>query len=395
MSADSPRRKDGLWIVYCTIFLDLLGFGIILPWLPFYAAELGASGLGLGILFTSYSTAQLVGAAVLGRLSDEVGRRPILMLSLAGSTMGMVASGLATTLPLLCLARATAGLFGGSVSTAQAYVADVTTLEERPKYMGMVGASIGLGFVLGPALGALFISFGQGFREVAFFAAALMAANLVFAFLRLRESRPGDRGSGPVSSRFSLAAWQVAAGRAPLRAVLGATFLTVFAFVGMETTLAFVVRDLFGIDEKQFGLVLTYVGVVMIVVQGGLIGPMSKRIGSRRVAILGCSILALALGALPYAPGLPMLLVVVGGLAVGQGFTSPSLSALASRLATADEQGSVLGVAQSLSAAARATGPVLAGFLYDLNLSLPYWLSAVLVLVAAVCLARGVEPEEG
>jgi DHA1 family tetracycline resistance protein-like MFS transporter len=393
------RPKPGrgaLWVVYATVFLDLLGFGIILPWLPYYAAELGATGLGLGVLFTAYSFAQLIGAAVLGRLSDRHGRRPILLLSLAGSTVGMVLCGVAGTLLFLCLARAVAGLFGGSVTTAQAYVADVTSREERAKYMGFIGASIGLGFVLGPALGAAFIALGQGFSEVAFFAAGLLAVNLLIGLWRLPETRPagGAETASRASSRFDPAAWVAALRQPGLASVLTARGLTMFGFVGMETTFAFLGRDLFGLDNLRFGLVLTYVGVVMIVVQGALIGRLSSRFGVRRVAVVGGLLMGVSLAALPLSPALPPALVVLGLLATSQGLTVPTLSTLTSHLAAEDVQGSVLGVGQSLSAAARAFGPLVAGALYDVDVGLPYFTGGVLAFVAGLLVWRGRGAEE-
>jgi len=396
--AASARPKPGrgaLGVVYATVFLDLLGFGIILPWLPYYAAELGATGVGLGVLFTAYSFAQLIGAAVLGRLSDRHGRRPILLLSLAGSTVGMVLSGVAETLLFLCLARAVAGLFGGSVTTAQAYVADVTGREERAKYMGFIGASIGLGFVLGPALGAAFIALGQGFSEVAFFAAGLLALNLLIGLWRLPETRAAAGAEtasraapSQTSSRFDPAAWARALRQPGLASVLTARGLTMFGFVGMETTFAFLGRDLFGLDNLRFGLVLTYVGVVMIVVQGALIGRLSHRFGVRRVAVVGGLMMGGSLAALPLSPALPAALVVLGLLATSQGLTVPTLSTLTSHLAAEDAQGSVLGVGQSISAAARAFGPLVAGVLYDLHVGLPYFAGGVLAFVAGVLVWR-------
>ncbi len=363
------------------MFLDLLGFGIILPWLPYYAAELGASGVGLGFLFTSYSLAQLLGASVLGRLSDRMGRRPVLLLSLVGACAGMIASGLASSLLALCLARAVAGLFGGSISTAQAYVADVCAPHERPRYMGMVGASIGLGFVVGPALGALFITLGGEFRDVAFVAAGLIFIDLVLAFLRLREpDRRRVRERRP---------WLDSLARPDLRRVLLASFLSTFAFVGLETTFAFLGRDRFGLDTRSFALVLTYVGVVLILVQGGLIGPVSRRFGVRRVAVLGGLTLGAALTLLPLAPSLLWALVVLGLVASGQGVLGPTFSSLLSELAEVNEQGTVLGAGQSLGAAARALGPLVAGALFDLGAGLPYFVGGFLAISGAL-LVRGV-----
>ncbi len=382
MSGPPSSRGAALAAVYLTVFLDLLGFGIILPYLPYYAAELGATGIGLGFLFTAYSLAQLFGAAVLGRLSDRFGRRPILLISLAGSTTGMVASGLAETLLTLCLARAVAGLFGGSIATAQAYVADVTAPEERAKYMGLVGASIGLGFVVGPALGAGFVALGFGFRVVAFTAAGLMAANLVLAALRLEEPRRHGASRQP-----SLADFRAALGRRELAGVLAAMFLVTAAFVAMETTFAFLGRDRFGLGSLSFGLVLTYLGVVMIVVQGGLIGRLTGRFGVAPVAVTGCFMMGLSLLALPACPGLGTALVALGGLAASQGLTAPTLPTLLSQHAGDDRQGAVLGVGQSLGAGARAFGPLVAGSLYDLGVAWPYVLAGLLAAAAGFLVA--------
>ena len=383
---DFKVDRAGLASVYFTIFLDLLGFGIILPWLPFYAAELGATGFGLGFLFTSYSLAQLLGAALLGHLSDRWGRRPLLLLSLAGAAVGMVLSGLAQTLVALCVARAVAGLFGGSIAIAQAYVADVTRPEERARYMGFVGASIGLGFVVGPALGAAFIALGQDFSRVAFFSAGLALLNLVVAARRLREPHHGG-GDGLVARRVAATSWRLAFGRGELVRVLLAVLLTMSGFVAMETTFAFLGRDRFGLAELKFGLVLTFVGVVMILVQGGLIGPLTRRFGVGKVAVTGCLLMGLALAALPLAPSLPLVIAALGGLAAAQGLCSPTLSTLTSRLARENEQGAVLGVSQSLSAAARAFAPLAAGRLYDLMPSSPYFLGGALAVLAGVLLA--------
>ncbi len=182
--------KPGLPVVYVTVFIDLVGFGIILPQLPFYAESFGATGVWVGAILTAYSAAQLVGASLLGRLSDRVGRRPVLLMSLAGSAASFLLCGLAHSLWLLLVARALAGLFGGSIAAAQAYIADVTAPGERAKYMGLLGAAIGLGFVFGPALGSRLARFGFG--AAAFTSAGLAAANLLFAFFRLPETRGAE-----------------------------------------------------------------------------------------------------------------------------------------------------------------------------------------------------------
>ncbi|MBI4491835.1 MAG: MFS transporter [Chloroflexi bacterium] len=378
-------RRSPLLVVYLAVFVDLLGFGIILPVLPFYAERLGASGVWVGALLTAYSAAQFVGAPLLGRLSDRVGRRPVLLLSLAGSALSLTLTGLAGTLALLLIGRTLAGLFGGSIATAQAYIADVTRPAERAKYMGLLGASIGMGFVFGPALGAGLSGFGFG--AAAFAAAGLAAANLAFGWFALAESRPAGRAA-PLRAWPPLANLPLALQRPSLGRTLGSTFLATFAFVSMEATFALFGERRFGLDAAGLGLVFTYVGVVIAVVQGGLIGRLNARYGERALATTGALLMGLALLAIPLAPSFALALVVLGVLALSQGLATPTLSSLLSRQSGAHEQGRVLGLGQSLSAAARAVGPLLAGWLFDRGVSLPYLVGAALALAAAWLVSR-------
>jgi DHA1 family tetracycline resistance protein-like MFS transporter len=368
--------KRGLDVVYLAVFVDLLGFGIILPLLPYYAERFGATGLWVGAILTAYSAAQLVGASILGRLSDRIGRRPVLLMSLAGSAASLFLSGLAHSLWPLLLARALAGLFGGSIAAAQAYVADVTLPEERAKYMGLLGASIGLGFVFGAA---------------AFVAAGIAALNLALAFERLEETRdPARRAEAP--SRVAWSHMKDALHHPSLRRFLAATFLVTLAFVAMEATFALLGEARFGLNAARLGLVFTYVGVVMVVVQGGALGRLVSRYGEKALAVTGACLLAASLGALPFVPSLAAALGALGVLSVGQGLTNPTLSTLVSRASSADEQGGVLGLGQSLAAAARAVGPIAAGWLYDQGHAVPYAAAALLTVVAALLI--GTAPGE-
>jgi DHA1 family tetracycline resistance protein-like MFS transporter len=373
--------KPGLGIVYLTVFVDLLGFGIILPLLPFYAERFGATGVWVGAILTAYSAAQLVGASVLGRLSDRVGRRPVLLLSLAGSAVSLFLSGLAHTLWLLLAARGLAGLFGGSIAAAQAFVADVTVPDERAKYMGLLGASIGLGFVFGPAVGALLARYGFG--TAAFAAAALAAANLAFAFWRLPETRPASAKTA-VRARVDWSHLVAALHHPTIGRLLSATFLVTLGFVAMEATFALLGEARLGLDAEHLGVVFAYVGVVMVLVQGGLVGRLVPRFGERALASSGAVAMAASLGALPFAPSMTVALSVLGVLALGQGLTNPTLSTLLSRASGADEQGGLLGLGQSLAAGARALGPLAAGWLYDHGAAIPYVVSAGLLVGAAL-----------
>jgi MFS transporter, DHA1 family, tetracycline resistance protein len=373
--------KPGLPVVYFTVFLDLLGFGIILPALPYYAEKFGATGVWVGLIFAAYSIAQFVGASVLGRLSDRFGRRPVLLMSLAGSAASLVLCGLAHSLWLLLTARALAGLFGGSIAAAQAYIADVTTPGERAKYMGFLGAAIGLGFIFGPALGSGLARFGFG--AAAFTAAGLAAANLLFAFFRLPETRGAEARTHaharPDWSNLHDALHHPSTGR-----LLAATFLSTLAFVAMEATFALLGEARLGLNAGRLGFVFTYVGVVMVIVQGGLVGRLAPRFGERALATVGALVMAASLGALPLVPSLGAAFVVLAGLAVGQGLTTPMLATLLSRATDADEQGGTLGLGQSLAAAARAVGPIGAGWLYDRAVGAPYAAAAAVMVLAAV-----------
>lgn len=391
MSAPPPLPEDGaptgaaLATVYVTVFLDLFGFGIILPALPYYAQRLGASGLWLGVLFTAYSGAQLFGAALLGRWSDRVGRRPVLLLSLLGSTLAFTLCGFATSLPWLIAARALAGAFGGSIATAQAYIADVTRPEARARAMGLLGAAIGLGFVLGPAVGALLAHAGFGFGGAAFVAAGIAGLNGVVAFARLRE--PARLGRGQ-RSRAALADLLAALGRPALRELLAASFFAMCAAVAMETTLAFLVRARFDVREGGLGALLVFAGTIQVIVQGGLIGRLARAFGEARVAVTGCALLAAALSLLPRAPSLPLAYALLGGVAAGMGCVTPALATMLSRASAADEQGGVLGLGQSMSALARAAAPLAAGALWDRAAWAPYLAAAGCAVLAAALVTR-------
>ena len=379
----APPRRPSLLPVYITVFLDLLGFGIILPLLPFYAERFGATGLWIGAIVTAYSAAQFIGAPILGRVSDRVGRRPILLGSLTGSAVSLLVTGLAASLPVLLLGRALAGLFGGSIATAQAVIADVTAPKERAKYMGFLGASIGLGFVFGPAVGAGLSRFGFG--TAAFAASGLAAGNLVLAYFRLPETR---RLTAPTPrSRLTWANFTDALGHPSVGRILAALFFSVLAFVAMETTFALLGERRFGLGPEKLGLVFTYIGVVIVIVQGGLVGRLTARFGERALAVSGALIMAAALGLLPFAPSTLGALAALGALALGQGLASPAQTSLLSRESDADEQGGILGVGQSLSAGARGVGPIAAGWLFDKSFFLPYLAGSLLMLLAAGLLA--------
>jgi DHA1 family tetracycline resistance protein-like MFS transporter len=379
---DSSTRPDTALLrpVFLAVFLDMVAFAIILPVLPFFAMNLGATGLWLGVLLSSYSVAKLIGASLAGRLSDRFGRKPLLILCLLGSALSFFLTGLSGSLIVLAVARGVAGLFGGTIATAQAYVADVTSPAERARYMGLLGASIGMGFIVGPGLGAMLGRYG--FVISTSVAAALALANGLLALVLVREA---PRHRAHVRTVWS---WTDLGARPAALTVLVAMFLTLFAFVSMETTLAFVAREDYGLDAIGFGMILVYVGAIMIIVQGGIVGRLSPRVGERRLAAGGALLLGTSMLLLPFATNFGTAMAFLGTLALGQGLVSPTLSTLLSRSASAATQGSMLGVGQSVAAAARATAPVLAGWLYDQGASWPFVLAGTAALLAAGGLAR-------
>jgi DHA1 family tetracycline resistance protein-like MFS transporter len=376
-------------VIYFTVFLDLLGFGILIPNTPYFAQSLGATGLWLGALMTAYSAAQFVGAPIIGSLSDRYGRRPILLLAIAGSGLSMAISGFATSLGMLLGARIFAGFFGGSIAAAQAYIADVTTPETRAKKMGLLGASIGLGFVFGPALGAALADFG--FPVVAWTAASLNGVNLLWGFFKIKEPRvlaprekEGVQSMAGESQRESLSLKRIfaIARMEKIRPVILATFFASLGFVSMETTYALLGAQLYQLDSKMLGVIFTLLGVVMVIVQGGLVGRLSKRLGSKKLAFYGMVLHTVSLALMPFAPNLTWSVVCQSVLAAGQGLISPSLSTILSKQVDSYEQGKTLGIGQSLAALARGVGPMIAGFFFDLSFFVPYLVAGCLGLLA-------------
>jgi MFS family permease len=377
-------RRPALLVVCLAVFVDMLGFGIILPTLPFEAIRLGGSGMWVGALLTAYAAAQFVSAPVLGSLSDRFGRRRLLLFSLAGSMLSLALTGLAGSLLLLLLARVVAGGFGGAIAIGQAYVVELTSAKDRTRALGLVGASIGLGFVFGPAIGAGLAALGLGFAGVSFVAAGVAAVNLALGVALLPRTTPGpaDVGRAPLARLETL---RVALRRPSLRPILIAMFAVTFAFASMETTFALLGAQRFGLTPAGLGVVFAYIGIVMVGVQGGLVGRVTDRYGDRNVALAGAATLALGLLVLPFVPawvGYPAL----GLVAVGQGLLSTTTAALIARVA-GQELGGAFGVGQSAAAAARAIGPLLAGVAYDLGAPLPYVLGALLCIGALALLA--------
>jgi DHA1 family tetracycline resistance protein-like MFS transporter len=376
-------------ILLLIVFTDLLGFGVVIPLLPFYGLHFGASPAEVTWMMGCYSAAQFFASPLLGRLSDRVGRRPVLLVSLAVSAASYLWLGFADALWMLFFARFLAGAGAGNIAAAQAYITDVTPPETRAKGMGMIGAAFGVGFTIGPPLGGLVAGSDPGTADLArtaFVAAALSAAAFVATLLWLRESLPAEARGASAPSR-----WQVArdVGRRPvLRQLILLGFVTILAFAGMETTFALWAHDAYGWGPEQVGLNMLVVGLVLVLMQGGLIGPLTRRFGETRLLIAGTGMIALGLVLMPFALVLWRLLVVNLLLAAGMGLFSPAINSLVSQQAASDERGGVLGVFQSASSLSRIIGPAVSGPLFaTFGRSAPFFAGAIgMALVVALAL---------
>jgi multidrug resistance protein len=345
------------------------------PVLPFWATELGASPTVLGLLLTVYAAAQFVCAPLCGRLSDRVGRRPVMLATIAGTAASLLLLGLAHSLPLLFVARTLAGAFAANIGVASAYIADVTPPEERTRWMGMLGASFGVGFVLGPAIGGGLSLLGYQAPMLA--AAALAACNVVYAALTLRE--PEGRASA-----FEEAD-RAAALRQPLvRRLCVANFAFTVAVNQLETLFALFMMHRFHYDASQVAVLLVAMAVLMGGIQGGGMKGLAARFGERSLVAAGSVLLAAGFFALPPVHSVGLLVVPLSLCAVGRAVLQPSLMSLVSVAAGARQRGTVMGAFQASASLARVAGPVAAGLLYDLSAPAPFVLAGVLVAFVAL-----------
>lgn len=368
-----------LVVIFFTVFIDLIGFGIIIPLLPFYAEHFGASALVVGLLSTSFSAAQFLFAPLWGRLSDRIGRRPVILIGLIGSAVSYALFALATSLPLLFVARTLAGIAGANIPTAQAFIADVTPPDKRARGMGLIGAAFGLGFIFGPAIGG-FLS-RWGYAAPAWFAAALSLANFVAALILLPESKPDHHEPGERPGRIEV--FRRALLRPHLPPVLLVFFLVITSFSSFENTFALYAERRFDFTPQTIGYMFAWIGIVLSIVQGGLIGRVVPKFGENRVVPAALLTMAVALALVPLSPTVTVLAVASALLAVGMGFGNPSLLSTVSQLADARDQGSTLGVSQSLGSLARIVGPMWGGFVFDrFGIGVPFLTASLLMLVA-------------
>ena len=382
MKSGSP-----LLVIFLTVFIDLIGFGICLPLLPKYAERYGAQGWQIGAAMGVYSLMQLVFAPWWGQLSDRIGRRPVLLVSNFGSIIAYGLFGLSasyigdTGFWILIGSRIFAGICGANLSVASAYIADVTTPEKRSKGMGLIGMAFGLGFILGPVIGSqAFKHFGLAGPGAV--AAGICALNFLLGCFILPETRKKD--AAPAIRRPRFAQIRHVLGMKEVGFLIGIYFLGTFAFTAFESTLPLLLDTKLHYDEEHVGYVFAFCGIMAAMVQGGGIGRLVKSFGERRLIGASLLVVAVSLVLMPLANSLPTMLAALAVFAIGSGINRAPTMGLISQLSPADEQGTTLGIAQSAGTLARVLGPTVATTLYDLWLPAPYLACATIALLAGL-----------
>lgn len=378
-----------LFSVFLIVFIDLLGFSLILPLLPYYAETFGANDFVTGLLVASYAAMQLIGAPILGRLSDRFGRRPILLVSILGTFLGFLLLGFANALWMLFASRILDGFTGGNLSVAQAYIADVTDEKNRSKGLGLVGAAFGLGFIIGPVTGGFMSQWG--YAVPAFVAAGLAFINLVLVAVWLPESlTPEKRAAMPQKQPpVTLDALLQALRRPFTGSLLITRFFFGLAFAIFQTIIALYALKKFQLDARNTGLILTYVGVLSVFVQGFLIGRLTQRF--REDVLIAVAVVVMALSLLGWAvvPSVAWLLVILTPTAMAGGILNTVLASTLTKAVQAQEVGGILGLAASIESLTRVIAPTLGGALLGgLGTWAPGLFSGLLLAVLSVYVWR-------
>jgi MFS family permease len=386
-------RKSSLLVLFLIVFIDLIGFGMVIPFLSYYAREYGASGIAVGAVVGIYSIMQFFFAPVWGRLSDRIGRRPVLLISLAASASGYFLFAFARSLGVLFASRIIAGAGGANIGTAQAYIADTTTAENRAKGMGLIGAAFGMGFILGPPLSGFLSHFGaqrglHGNLLPGLVAGSLSSIAFIIAMIVLAESKPDNLvpRSG-VPPQFDRRLWAVLGRNRLLASLMAALFLTLLAVAGMEIGVTLHARDRFHFRQLDMAWFFLFMGLIVAAIQGGLIGRLAKALGEKSLIIIGAASFTLGFALVPSIWRVPMLYGVAFFIAIGQGFCYPSLTSLVSKVAPENERGSLLGLATSVGSLARFLGPIVSGVLYDFAQARGAFYGGAVIMACALAIA--------
>jgi len=370
MATASKRRA--LLTLFSVVVIDLIGFGIVIPILPFYAEDFGASATILGGLITVYAAMQFVFAPFWGRVSDRIGRRKVILITLAGTSLALLALGLSRSLVSLFAARILGGFFSANISVATAYVSDLAEDHERTRWMGLIGVAFGIGFVLGPTTGAILAPYG--YHVPLLVAAVLAGINCVYALFTLQEpQRQAVAEVEPSEKALALRSRRV-------QRMSLINFLFTFGITQLEVTFAYFMLHRFGYDAQHVGYILGLMAVVMVLVQGGGIRRLAKFFGERRLLLAGALLLAVSIAPVPWMPTVALLLIPLMISSVGRGIAHPSMLTLVSEASSVANRGAVMGTFQSSAALARVVSPLVAGALYDAYDWSPFVLCGVLMI---------------
>jgi MFS family permease len=388
-----PWHGSPLAFLFVTVFVDMIGYGIVLPLLPFYVQRYETGAVLVGLLGSLYAAMQFVGGPFLGGLSDRLGRRPVLLLCLLGTSLAYLLLGLAGTLLPVILAVALAGGGAGTLATAQAYIADSTSPGDRARGLGLIGAAFGLGLITGPVLGGLLSLYSLG--APAFAASVLALGNAAFGFFVLPESLPpGHRTPTPILRLNPVSQLGGVLRMGGIRALLLVVFLLNLSFAGLLTNFPLFSNARFGWDATGNAFFFAFVGVCAVLTQGVLLGRLQPRFGEERLLLGGLSLMALDLSLMALVPFGWTLYPVVGTLAVGTGLAIPSLAALISRRVSGRVQGRVMGGQQAVLSLTLIFGPLISGLAFDrLGVPAPYWIGSLLAALALLVAAATLLPE--
>jgi DHA1 family tetracycline resistance protein-like MFS transporter len=405
------KKNYSLIPVFIVVLTDLIGFGIVLPLLPYYGKVFGASAVLVGLLYSVYSFSQLIFSPLWGSYSDRIGRRPVMIISTIGSVIAYIIFGLAGSLWVLFLSRVIAGIMGGNVSTAQAYVADITTKENRSKGMGMIGAAFGIGFVIGPALATGLISHGfhhfvavhglpvfghrmdaHKYAVPGFFAALLSFCSNMLVVFRLPETV--NASSPQITSKkvtrstvFSKKFWQKLVNqsghdaRGLLLPLFAAYFLLAFGQGSLYSAFPLFSRANLGLSVEQIGIQFFYIGLIVAFMQGGVVRYLAKRFEEGKIFIAGCILMSIGLALIPFADSMKMLSVYLGIMAVGFSLNQPTMLSLISQEAAEGNIGATMGTSQGMQGLGRVLGPIWGGFLFGIADGLPFYVTALVVAI--------------
>jgi DHA1 family tetracycline resistance protein-like MFS transporter len=382
----SPDRSNkSRYILLGVIVIDLIGFGIAIPVLPFLAKDQQASGIVYGLLLASYAAMQFVFAPVWGRISDRIGRRPVILLTIAGTSACLLLLGLSSSIAWLFVARIFGGIFGANISVATAYIGDMTEPEDRIRWMGLVGASFAVGFTLGPVIGGVLSLYGYGAPML--FASGLAAANFILASVILREPPRRAHNDEPMTRR------EILRGNAKLKRMATINFVFTLAVCQLESLFAYFMMGRFQYEPWDVAWIMFMMALVMMGIQGGAIAPLARRFGERQLLLMGVALMTFAFLALPYPSTIGVLIIPLVFSAIGRAISQPAMLSLVSLEATPSTRGAVMGSFQSAASAARTIGPLLAGYLFDWNDALPFLFAGVLMALA-IPLCLGVPKTE-